>query len=118
MKSKIFLIPLVGIFALILTVGLASAATLAEWSLTSDGSPSNVALGVNAGVFAGGPGISVITFSSDGARASSWSTGAVNSNDYFQISLTANSGKSVNINTINLGERRSDAGIRDYTVQW
>jgi len=118
MKSKIFNLLSLSILALVMFMSFASAVTLAEWDLTSDGIATNVDSNVNAGTFTNGLGISVVTFSADGAYADDWSTGALDSTDYFQITLSPDSGYDLSISAINFGERRSDTGIRDYQVKW
>jgi hypothetical protein len=97
---------------------LTEAATLAEWSLTMDGTPSNVATHVSAGDFTGGSGISSVNFGPSGAYAHSWSTGGYESNDYFQITIAPEIQNELNITDIRFRERRSLTGPRDYQVQW
>jgi hypothetical protein len=106
------------LFSVVFWISSASAATLSEWSLTVDGSPSNVAANVTAGNFTGGGGIGGLNFGANGVYANGWSTGAQDANDYFQITLDPNVGYKLNITDINFGERRSLTGIRDYQVEW
>ncbi|MAH43474.1 hypothetical protein CL614_07215 [archaeon] len=116
-NTKLF--SFLGIFTfLILGLSLVSATTLAEWDLTSDGVASNVESGVTAGDFTVGTGVTAVTFGADGAYTDAWSTGALDTDDYFQITLSPNANYDLTISDINFGERRSLTGIRDYKVQW
>ncbi|MDX1364946.1 MAG: GEVED domain-containing protein, partial [Arenibacter latericius] len=92
--------------------------TLSEWALTDHGNPNNVAANVTAGDFFGGTGIGEITYSTTGAYSNGWSTGSINLNDYYQISISPNTGYDLNIEEILFGERRSGTGIRNYQVRW
>jgi len=58
-----------------------------------------------------------LNFGPDGAYASGWSTSS-SLLDYFEISISPNTGYKLKISDINFGERRSSTGIRDYQVQW
>jgi hypothetical protein len=106
-----------GVFAvLLLSFGLTSGATLAEWNLDTDGSATNVDTDVTAGDFSNNS--IEITFGSDGAYADGWSIGAINTSEYFQITISPKTGYNISIDQLNFGERRSLTGIRDYQVQW
>ena len=107
---------LVILVVLLLGLGMTSAATLAEWSLESNGSASNVNTNIAAGNFTNNS-VEVV-FSTTGARANDWSTGAINTSKYFQITVSPAAGYNISISDINFGERRSDTGIRNYSVQW
>jgi len=115
MKTKLLSLLLL---TALLAVGFVSAGVLAEWSLTTDGSPSNVNLNINAGEFTAGEGISYISYTEEGARASSWSQDNLDSTDYFEITLSPKTDYEMTISDINFGERRSLTGIRNYQVQW
>ena len=118
LKTKIFVLLSFTVFVLAIASAFGSALTFAEWDLTTNGNPTNVNSNVNAGNFVGGSGISSVTFGANGASASSWSLSGLNNDDYFQISISPQSGKNLVITDINFGERRSNEGIRDYQVQW
>jgi hypothetical protein len=91
---------------------------IASWPLTSNGIPTNVASNVNAGIFKGGTGLNTITFSSNGAYCSGWTTSTnVDTADYYQISISPASGYKLVINKIAFQERRSLSGIRNYEVR-
>lgn len=106
------------IFPFVLGVSSVSGATLSEWSLTGDGSPSNVLANVSAGNFTGSGVVGGVSFGSNGAYANGWPTGGKDNNAYFQITLDPNVGYKLNITDINFSERRSLTGIRDYEVEW
>jgi len=92
---------------------------LASWELDADGSPNGVNANIFAGDFTGGSGIGSISFGSKGATANHWTKdNSANPDDYFQVTLTPNSGYTINITDINFGERRSGAGIRHYQVAY
>jgi len=92
----------------------------ADWPLTTDGSPTNVATGVLAGSYSGGTGIGLITYGVNGAYASNWTTAlSPDADDYFQITVTPDTGvSSIVITSINYSERRSSTGIRTYEIQY
>ena len=123
MNLKLFL----SIF-LIFLIGSVSAATLAQWPLTSSGVATNVDANVNAGDFVAGSGINGnvgegiivgnFAITSAGASATNWSTSTLDTNKYFQISLSPKSGFSLNVNSINFGQSRNMNGIKNYDVQW
>ena len=92
--------------------------TLAEWNLVSNGNPSNVNTNINAGIFTGGEGISAVTFTADGASASSWSQDVLDATDYYQITLSPKTDYEMILSDISFGERRTLTGIRNYQVQW
>ena len=114
--KKFIILSIISIF--LLGFAQLSFGQIASWSLTSNGVASGVDANIGAGNFTGGSGIGSITYAASGARASGWSTGAINSNDYFQVTLSPDAGYTINISDINFGERRSNTGIRDYQVQW
>ena len=119
MKTKTLRLLSLSIFALFLLSGVVSAETIVEWGLTSDGVPTLVNSNINAGNFSGSTGISSpVNFGADGAYASSWSTGTLDSTDYFQITLSPKTGYNLTVLDINFGERRSFTGIVDYEVRW
>jgi hypothetical protein len=119
MNSKTLPLLSLGIFVVVLFAGLINAATLAEWSLTSDGVASNVHTNINAGDFTGGVGISDITFGLNGAYADLWTLNdSVDAEDYFQITLSPKAGYDLRVSALNFGERRSLTGITNYEVQW
>ena len=67
MKTKFFTLLSFSVLALVMMMSLVSAATLAEWSLTTGGVASNVFANVNAGDFDFGSGLTSTGFDpSDG----------------------------------------------------
>lgn len=90
---------------------------ISSWSLTSDGNASGVNSNISAGVFSA-TGVGAVTFGTNGAWASTWATGGIETDKYFEISITPNAGYTINVTELNFGERRSNTGIRDYQVRW
>lgn len=90
---------------------------IASWDLTSDGNASGVNANMSASALTA-TGTGSISFGSSGAFANGWSTGAIDTGKYFEITVTPNAGFQINITDINFGERRSGSGIRDYQVRW
>ncbi len=90
---------------------------IANWVLTSNGNPSGVNENITATAFTA-IGVGTLTFGASGAYADNWSTGAINTGKYFEISVTPNSGYIIKISAVNFGERRSSTGIRNYQVRW
>lgn len=99
-----------------------SGATLALWSFT--GQPGNQAstpvttedsLITATGITAG----SGVTLSAAGnsMSASGWSTGALDTNDYFAFSITIDLGATATLDSIAFAERRSATGIRDFQIR-
>lgn len=119
-KIKCLTLSVLLFFSLVAVSGLGSAVVLAQWELISDpGAPSNIVAHTNAGNFAGGAGISAVTFSTSGAYATQWPLGALDSTKYFQIALNPETGYNSVINKLNFGIRRSlIGGPQDYKVQW
>ncbi|PIP55244.1 MAG: hypothetical protein COX07_00970, partial [Bacteroidetes bacterium CG23_combo_of_CG06-09_8_20_14_all_32_9] len=103
---------------LVLGTFFSSYAQLASWDLLTNGLPTQVSANVVAGNFTGGSGISTITYSSNGAYATGWSTIILDVTDYYQIYISPASGYKLTINTLNFGERRSLTSIHTYEVQY
>jgi trimeric autotransporter adhesin len=99
-------------------LSLNSFSQIAQWSLTSSGIANGVDSNIVASDFVSGSGLGALTFGSNGAFSNGWSTTGLDTNDYFEISLTPNAGYTVNLSAINFSERRSGTGIRDYQVRW
>lgn len=91
---------------------------LADWDLTADGTATSVVANVTAGTFSEGIGITTVVFASTGVRGKPWSTGAFNAANYFTTSIAPAAGYVLKVTDLNFGERRSNAGIRDYEVQY
>ncbi|MCB0639184.1 MAG: hypothetical protein KDC54_21300, partial [Lewinella sp.] len=108
------------IFSLGLTVSL-SAQTLAEWQLDdlNYAQATNVATNLTAADFQRGNGISAITYAPTGATASNWSAfTSRESADYFEICVTADNGRTVEITGISYQERRTADGIRTFDLRY
>ncbi|MDG1194555.1 MAG: T9SS type A sorting domain-containing protein [Polaribacter sp.] len=115
MKQKNFL-KLITLTFLFLT-SVSSLGQLASYPLTADG----VATGVNANITAtdfSSTGVSSLSFGSSGAFSNIWSTAAIETGKYFEITLVPNAGYITNVSEINFSERRSGTGPRDYQVRW
>ena len=101
MRQKSLGLFALSILALILVMGMGSAVTLAEWPLTTNAAPINVAANLNAGSLTAGTGISGLTFdAANGATGTGWNQGAIGPTDYYQVTLTAISGFNFNISSI------------------
>ncbi len=119
MKNKIFTLLSLSVLALVMIAGMASAAVLSEWTLISSGSASNVNTNINAGNFDFGIGLTSTGFDpSDGAEASDWSTGAIDAEDYFQITLSPKTGYELTISDLKFSEQRTPAGPTNYEIRW
>ncbi|MDT7833486.1 T9SS type A sorting domain-containing protein [Flavobacteriaceae bacterium S356] len=114
MKQKNFLKLLFLLLTLTASNGFGQ---IASWVLTSDGNASGVHANISASAFTS-TGTGTLSFGSSGAFANGWSTGAIDTGKYFEITVTPNSGFEINITDINFGERRSGTGMRDYQVRW
>ena len=115
MKQKNFL-KLITLTFLFLT-SVSSWGQLASYPLTADG----VATGVNGNITAtdfSSTGVSSLSFGSSGAFSNIWSTAAIETGKYFEITLVPNAGYITNVSEINFSERRSGTGPRDYQVRW
>lgn len=104
------------LFALLITP-VYSQTLLTAWNLTADGQPSQVAANVNAGLFKGGTGTGAVTYGTNGAYANGWSTGTLDTADYFQVSISPASGYKIIIQSLLFSERRSLTCIRNYEVR-
>jgi PKD repeat protein len=93
------------------------ADTLASWPLTANGVATDVLANVNAGVFAGGSGISAVTYGANGAWSDHWGSTTIDTNCYFDISIAPAGQYRLHITDLNFSERRSSTGIREYVVR-
>jgi hypothetical protein len=111
------------LFVLLLFTGsfMWSQVTLSKWALddVDEGTPNSVHTDLTSTDFIAGSGVGSFTFSSTGAWSNGWSTTAgIDVNDYYEISMTPNSGHYFEITNVLFGERRSATGIRDFEVRW
>lgn len=83
-----------------------------ESSYSSDNQPS----GALASSFTRGGGVNAAS-AAEAFSASAWSTGELGLDDYFTFSLTPASGYEVSLTELQLDERRSGTGIRDWVVR-
>lgn len=79
-------------------------------------SPDQQPPGATAGSFTRGSGLNA-SAAADAFSASSWSTGGLALDDYFTFSLTPHSGYEVTLTELQLDERRSGTGVRDWVVR-
>jgi len=121
MKTKILSLISLSILSLVLIASMASADTLATWSLTTDGdATSGVHENVTAGIFTGGIGITALDFSGgNGATAGSWTEStSIDSTNYFEFTLSPITGVGLTISQIDFGERKTASGPDKYQIQW
>ncbi|MFH1311283.1 MAG: putative S-layer protein [Nanoarchaeota archaeon] len=119
MRNKLLSLFAFSIFALVFVMSAVSAVTLAEWPLTSDGSPVSVVTNLTAGTFTNSSGISQVTFSAvNGATSSEWSTDTINNSEYFEVIISPQTGNNLLISQISFNYSRSDTGPVNYTFQW
>lgn len=83
-------------------------------SSSANGSAANAAFGSGNGS---------VTYSSgngggDSYSANSWSTGALNTNDYIEFCVSANAGWEMELTDLEFDERRSGSGVRDLEVYY
>jgi len=98
---------------------LGFGANLGTWALIADASgATDEPTSVTVGDFIGGSGINAITFGSNGGWASGWSTDpSLDTTDYFEVTVSPQSGYSLIITDIDYSERRSNAGIGAFQVR-
>ena len=106
----------------VLAWGVATAgfgANLGMWVLTVDGTgTSEEADKVTVGSFDKGSGVGAITYGTSGGYASGWTTNAaLDTTDYFEVTVAPKSGYRLAISQIDYGERRSATGIRAFQVR-
>jgi hypothetical protein len=95
---------------------------LATWDFTGatgdqESQPVSVTVsGITAADVTRGEGI---TASAAGGSISSkgWSTGALDSDDYYEFAVTINAATTSSLNTIAFAERRSGTGIREFALR-
>lgn len=94
--------------------------TLASWPVIPPGNGTPVVVDPNAtaGDFIGGAGIGNLNFTANGVRASGWPTGALQADDYFQLSISPAVGFNLCVNELHFDESRSQSGILNYEVRW
>lgn len=83
-----------------------------EASFPVDSQPSNAVAGVMERGMGVSPSPASGTFS-----ANSWSTGGLDVNEYFAFSLTPNPGFKFSLTELQVDERRSGTGIRDWSLR-
>jgi hypothetical protein len=107
------------LFFILFIVNIPLFGQLASWSLTADGTPTNVASNVTAGIFKKGTGLNTLSYtSSGGASCSGWTTSATpDTSDYYQIYIAPINGYKLTINTLAFKEYRSSTGIRAYEIR-
>ena len=114
------------IFLLVLLMGALSAVTLAEWPLTLDGvaNPATLNTNVAAGNLAFGSTLNVIGTGfdvTDGTVADGWNANTVNPgpNDYYEVTLSPNSGFDLTINTVSFDHISSVVTTNmKFDVEW
>ena len=103
---------------LVLLVGLTSAASLAEWELTTDGVAINVNSDVNAGTFTSS-GVTFNEFGDNGANAEDWSLiNSVDSTKYFEVTISPDSDHTLTISNINFDYSASIVGPASFKLQY
>lgn len=118
MKTKTFSNTILSVFALVFLMSFASAATLAEWNLTSDGNAINVDSNVNAGTFSS-TGVTFNAFGTNGANAEDWSTtSSVDTSKYFEVTISPQSGSSITIADIDFDYSASIIGPASFELQY
>lgn len=118
MKLSLFKTSLKSGLFFLLFISQVTFGQIAQWPLTTNGNPTGVNVNISASVFDKGSGISAIGYGATGAFASGWSLGAIDLNDYFEVTISPNATYSINVTQINFSERRSGTGIRNYQVRW
>ena len=117
--------------ALVVSVSFASAATLATWdfnatSTTSSATSSNVNLVASSVSVGAGISPGTFTYSDNGITANGgltdgWNevslTAAVTDNDYYQVTITPNTGFNFVINSVSFNHLTNDATGMDFTVR-
>ena len=83
-----------------------------ETNYAADDQPT----GAVASVFSRGSGINPAA-GADAFSAKAWTTGELDANEYFTFSLTPDSGYEMSLSELQLDERRSGTGIRDWLVR-
>ena len=117
-QKNVFVFASILAFTLVLFAGFSSAVILAEWPSVSSGTASNVNSDVTAGTLTSGSGVS-LDFDSTDARATGWSDSASpNSEEYFQITIAPNAGKTISISALNFMNKRSETGPANYQIQY
>jgi hypothetical protein len=118
MKTKLFATFVASVLALSFLISGVSAATLAEWPLTSNGSAINVDADVTAGTY-DSSGVVFNEFGADGANAEDWPT--VNSPDdakYFEVTIAPASGYTLTISDINFDYSASITGPAKFDLEY
>lgn len=109
-------------FMAVLALAVPAAAQIATYDFT--GSPgnqaNNPASGVDpnltASVLDRGPGVTAGN-AVNSISSSGWSTAALDVDDYYQFTLSANAGFTLDLDSIVFSERRSGTGIRDIAIR-
>jgi hypothetical protein len=114
---------LAGTSALFFLSGIASSAQIAAWDFTGQGgnqasTPASLsAAGTTASAITRGSGLST-NAGSGSINSTGFTTAAtLDSNDYYEFSVSINPGTSLDIDSISFAERRSGTGIRTFSLR-
>ena len=120
MKSKIFSLFGLSVLVLVILISAVSADTLAEWSLTTDGTATSVATNVNAGTFTYSSGVAFNEFNiDDGANAEDWGlTATLDSSKYFEVTISPTTDHTLTISDINFDYSASIIGPASFEIQY
>lgn len=105
---------------LLLTHSFSNAqTTIAEYELTTDGTPNILDPNVTASELGVGPFNGSIAFGPNGAHATGWPvTSSLDPNYYFEITISPETGYEMNISDVNFGYSRSSTGPLHYELYW
>jgi hypothetical protein len=118
MKNKIFSLFALSVFALVLLVSGVSAATLANWSLTSNPLAINVNANLTAtDLVASGVIVGIPAFTSNGVNYTGWD-GSFDLNNYYQVTLTPKTDFNAIINSISFSHITTSTTNINMVLSW
>ena len=103
--------------ALVFAAVSVQAATLATWPLTVKTGETEYPEALSVGDFVGGKAISV-SFSSSGASSSGWTSTALNSNAYYEFSITATADYYLELSDLVMNLRSTKTGPGEAEVRY
>jgi hypothetical protein len=111
-----------GLLATLALIGASAHAQITTYDFTgATGSQvstaaSGVAAGLSSSLLTRGSGVTA-SAGANSIAATGWSLGAIDLNDYFELTLTPDAGQELALTSIDFSERRSGTGIRDIAVR-
>jgi acyl-coenzyme A thioesterase PaaI-like protein len=120
MKTKFFTLLSLSVLTLIVLMGVGSAVDLASWSLETDETATFVVANVVAENLTGGTDQSPVSnFDPNGAYEGGWDSTSINDTDYFQVTISPNTGYELTLSQLSFGAQgTTTTGPTNYQIKY